>query len=147
MQLTDYMNRANILFPDCTDKSSLIRIMVSQAHSAGYVSDPDTFLNSIMDRESIVSTGIGLGVAIPHSKMAGIRDFFIILAVTQCPIDWDSLDNKPVQAVFLIGGPDNDQQKYLQILATLTLFIKNSDRRQQLFSSKDTDTLMSLFQG
>ena len=64
--------------------------------------------------------------------MAGIHDFFITVGINKRGVDWDSLDNKPTYLIFLIAGPENQQEKYLRILARLTMVIKNPENRKKL---------------
>ena len=145
MNLSGYMNEETIVFIDKKDKNSIIEDLSSVAEQAGNISDGKAFAQSVIEREKICSTGIGLGVAIPHFKMKDIPGFFIVLGILKNEVDWDSIDQKPVKAVFLIGGHESQQTKYLQILAKLTLFVKNDERRKKLFNSKDKALILSLF--
>jgi PTS system nitrogen regulatory IIA component len=99
-----------------------------------------------MDREKIVSTGIGLGVAIPHAKMAGYDDFFIAIGIQEGRgIEWYSLDGSHVHLIFMIGGPASRQTEYLNILSKLTLAIKDSERRQSLLKATSARQVIDLF--
>jgi len=89
------------------------------------------FKKALLKRESIMSTGIGYGVAIPHVKLPQIEEFFITVGIHKRGVNWDSLDCKPVYLIFLIAGPEKKQEKYLRILAQLTTVIKKPERRQQ----------------
>ncbi len=62
-----------------------------------------------MEREKIVSTGIGMGVAIPTPKLNSVEDFFIAIAVLTHGVEWNALDGGPVRLIFMIGGPDDKQ--------------------------------------
>ncbi|MDN3504317.1 MAG: PTS sugar transporter subunit IIA [Rhabdochlamydiaceae bacterium] len=100
------------------------------------IDNPDQFLQAIKDRESIVSTGIGLGIAIPHAKIDHYKDFFIAVAIiSKKGVDWDSIDQAPVRVVFLIGGPSERQNDYLQILSTITQRIRDDEVREKLVLS------------
>ncbi len=148
MNLKDFMNKDGVLFLDqAENKTGILETLIDTAVSTGKIRDREGFRQAVLDRESLVSTGIGLGIAIPHSKLAGIQEFFIILGLCPRGIDWDSLDKKPVKAVFLIGGPADRQRDYLQILAKLTLFVKNEKRLSELFTSQDKDRILALFEG
>jgi len=145
MNLKDYMSEDSIVFLECDNKEDIITELTKTAEKNGIITDGTAFARAVIDRENICSTGIGLGVAIPHAKMREIKDFFIILGILKKEVNWDSIDQKPVKAVFLIGGPASKQTQYLQILAKLTLFIKNIKRREELFSSFDKTKILSLF--
>lgn len=147
MQLTDYMHEDTILSLDAVrDKYQVIEALTDRALQLGYIKDQTAFLQAVRDREALVSTGIGLGIAIPHCKLPDIAEFFIITGLCPSGLDWDSLDKQPVRAVFLIGGPDNRQKDYLRILAKLTLFVKNEKRLEALFQTGDARVILSLFE-
>ena len=145
-QLHEYMDPLNMYFTDCTVKDEILESMVDLCFSAGKVKDLDDFKTAIFEREAIMSTGIGLGVAVPHAKRKGIDEFFITVGVLQKPVDWQAIDDEPVSIVFLIGGPDNRQKDYLKILSKLVLFTKNPTRRKALARAKTPEEVIALFE-
>lgn len=92
-----------------------------------------------------MSTGIGLGVAVPHAKISCVDQFFITVAVASEPVDWGSIDDQPVSLIFLIGGPENQQSEYLKILSKLVLFTKNEARRKALIQAESPEELIDIF--
>lgn len=144
-QLYEYMDSANMYFSDCTVKDEILESMVDTCIAAGKVKDLEDFKTAIFEREAIVSTGIGLGVAVPHAKRSGIDEFFITVGILDTPVDWQAIDDKPVSIVFLIGGPDNRQSDYLKILARLVLFTKNEKRRKALLESSTPEEVIAQF--
>lgn len=145
-QLHEYMDPNNMYFTNCTEKDEILEHMVDICFAAGKVQDLDDFKTAIFEREAIMSTGIGLGVAVPHAKRKGIDEFFITVGVLQAPVDWQAIDDQPVSIVFLIGGPDNRQKDYLQILSKLVLFTKNKSRRKALLTAQSPEEVISLFE-
>lgn len=119
--------------------------MVDILHATKKIKDKDTFFQAIIDRETIVSTGIGMGVAIPHAKLPAYDDFFISIGILSEGVDWNSLDGAPVRIVFLIGGPDDKQTEYLQILSSLTAAIKDEERRKKMLTLKSPEGIVKLF--
>lgn len=111
----------------------------------GTLENPQTFKTAIIEREKIVTTGIGMGVAIPHAKLPGYDNFFIAVAVLGKGVDWKALDGGPVRLVFLIGGPDDKQTEYLQILSALTLALKDEERRKKLLATHQPEEVIALF--
>jgi PTS system nitrogen regulatory IIA component len=110
--------------------------------------DKGQFFDAILEREKIVSTGIGLGIAIPHAKLEGYHDFFIAIGIqSKKGIDWNALDGAPVRVIFMIGGPGNKQTEYLKILSSLTLAIKNEERRKKILKTKIPQDIIELFHG
>ena len=97
-----------------------------------------------MEREKIVSTGIGMGTAIPHAKITTSEDFFIAIGILAEGIEWNSLDGIPVRIIFMIGGPDNKQTQYLQVLSSLTHIIKNESLRKKMLTLKSTEEIIKV---
>lgn len=132
INLGDHLSLNRIIFTVSSTKEETIDELIEISRTDGRVNDVQRFKSALLKRDAIMSTGIGYGVAIPHVKMAGIDDFFITIGIHKRGVDWDALDNKPTHLIFLIAGPDNQQEKYLRILAKLTLVIKNPDCRKRL---------------
>lgn len=144
--ISDYLDEKLILFLNATSRDAALTALVDQAYAEGRIPDKDAFYQAIIEREKLVSTGIGMGVAIPHAKMAGYDEFFIAIAVLQKGVNWQSLDNAPVRIIFLIGGPDDKQTEYLQILSTLTVLIKNEELRKKMLTLNSQEAIIRLFQ-
>ncbi len=132
INLLDYLSINRILFTTASTKEDVIDELIKISRDDGKVDDVMRFKRALLKRESIMSTGIGYGVAIPHVKLPGIKKFFITVGIHKRGVNWESLDFKPVYLIFLIAGPEKEQEKYLRILAQLTTVIKNPERRQQL---------------
>ena len=132
IDLVDYLSLNRIVFTVSSTKEETIDELIDISRADGRVDDTPMFKKALLNRDAIMSTGIGYGVAIPHVKMAGIHDFFITVGINKRGVDWDSLDNRPTYLIFLIAGPENQQEKYLRILARLTIVIKNPENRKKL---------------
>ena len=145
MNIRDYLRIDSVVFSSGGDKESVIRELVSKAAELGLVHSSEAFRTAVLDREAIMSTGIGLGVAVPHAKMKEIPDFLIVPCILSKPINWDSIDRQPVSLVFLIGGPADRQNDYLKILSKITLVIKNPQRREILMGAKDSEAVLAEF--
>lgn len=145
MQIYRYMDPNLVIFDNAGTRDEVLRNLVHQAFIAGKLNDEEAFFRAIIDREKIVSTGIGMGVAIPHAKLSSYDQFFIIIGVLQKAVDWDALDGAPVRLVFMIGGPDDKQTEYLQILSTLTQVIKDEERRKKLLTLHQPIAMIELF--
>ena len=143
--LASYMNLDLIVFLDATTRDEAIQQLVDTLENTHTISDPESFNKAILDREKLVSTGIGMGVAIPHAKMEMCDTFFICVGILQKSVNWKAIDNTPVRVVFMIGGPDDKQTEYLQILSNLTQFIKKEEIRKKLLTLNSKEAIMDLF--
>lgn len=146
MHISHYMNRELIAFIDADLRDDVLRKLVDVVYEAGKIQDKDQFFNAILDREKIVSTGIGMGVAIPHAKLHSYDHFFIAIGLLKKSVDWESLDGTPVRIVFMIGGPDDKQTEYLQILSHLTHAIKDEELRKKLLNLSEKSEIIELFE-
>lgn len=144
-QLSKYMDPSLVTFLDVQTRDEALEAMVDLLNASGKLHDRDKFFTAIMEREKIVSTGIGMGVAIPHAKLSSYEDFFIALAVLKRGVDWKALDTAPVRLIFMIGGPDDNQTAYLQILSGLTMAIKNEERRKKILTLNSKEAIIQLF--
>ncbi len=145
--ITRYLDARLISFLDLSTRDEALRALVDNLDRTGKLHDKEAFFDAILEREKIVSTGVGMGVAIPHAKLEGYRDFFIAVGIQKRGIEWNALDGAPVRVIFMIGGPDNKQTDYLYILSKLTMAIKDEDRRKKLFKAKTAEEVIALFEG
>ncbi|WP_068469070.1 PTS sugar transporter subunit IIA [Candidatus Protochlamydia phocaeensis] len=146
MPLSHYMDPRLIVFLNADHRDSALHQLVHVIYQAGKLKDEELFYRAIIEREKIVSTGIGMGVAIPHAKLPAYDHFFIAIGILQKPVDWQALDEAPVRLIFMIGGPDDKQTEYLQLLSSLTQAIKDEDKRKKLLNSTDPTDIIELFQ-
>ncbi len=146
--ISRYLDERLVLFLDAPTRDDALRQLVDCIEISGKLESRDSFYHAILEREKIVSTGIGLGCAIPHAKLEGYSDFFIAIGIqTREGIDWNALDAAPVSLIFMIGGPDNKQTEYLKILSHLTIAIKNEERRKKLRKAIKPSEVVDLFTG
>jgi len=127
---------------ESTDKEGALREMAALVADAPEVENAERLLEAIFEREQIMSTGIGLGIAIPHAKIPQVNEFVVALGKAERPIEFQSLDGKPVNFIVLIAGPDDQQERYLQLLARITLKLKDAAVRRSLASAEDTDAIL-----
>lgn len=145
VDISDYLEEELVFFMEAKNREEALRFLVHQLDQQGKLKNQKMFHQAILEREKIVSTGIGMGVAIPHAKMEGFQNFFITVGIQKNKgIEWDSLDYSPVQFVFMIGGPDNRQTEYIRILSSLTYSIKNELLRKNLLLAKTCKEALQL---
>lgn len=146
MHISDYMDPKLIVFLNTATRDETLYQLVCQVYEAGKLENKEAFYQAIIDREKIVTTGIGMGVAIPHAKLPSYDQFFIAIGILQKPVNWHALDGAPVRLVFMVGGPDDKQTEYLQILSSLTQAIKDEEKRKKLLTLQQPNAMIKLFQ-
>ncbi len=98
----------------------------------------------LLEREQQGSTGLGNGVAVPHIKDAGVKDMQMLLAVSQQGIEFDAIDGRPVQTLFLILAPGTAPELHLQVLRWISTLARNADFRRFVVGAKDEAELRDL---
>ena len=147
LEIADYLEEELVTFLDVNSRIEAVTALVDLLEQQGKLKNRDAFLQAILEREKIVSTGIGIGVAIPHAKMETYDDFFIAIGVQKTGgIEWEALDQLPVRIVFMIGGPANQQAEYLNILSMITAAIKDEKKRKALLSAPDAASVIATLQ-
>lgn len=145
-EISDYLEKELIAFLDVKTQDQALVYLIDLLDGAGKLKNKEAFYHAILDREKIVSTGIGIGVAIPHAKLPGYDDFFIAIGIQKGEgIEWHSLDGLPVRIVIMIGGPEDRQAEYLNILSMLTSAIKGEDRRKALLKATTKEEVLAVF--
>ncbi len=109
INLKDYIARDRIAFVEARDKQDALAKLIALSDDPRHVIDFEQFQTAVLDREYIVTTGIGQNVAIPHIKSRWVKDFFITIGVFRDGVEWQSLDEKPVHLAFLIAGPEEHE--------------------------------------
>jgi mannitol/fructose-specific phosphotransferase system IIA component (Ntr-type) len=127
-----------------TSKEEILEEMVGVLARAPEVSDQKAFLQAILERESILSTGIGLGIAVPHAKIASVKTLVAALGKTRRGISYGSLDDQPVHIVVMIGASDSQQTDYIRALARVTLLLKNEKIREAVVGAESPEKIYEI---
>lgn len=144
--LKDIIKADYVAFLETTDKDATLNELIHLMDNSENILDKEKFREAVFQREQIVSTGIGLGMAIPHVKIKEVADITIGIGIVRKGIDWNAIDNKPVHVVFLIAASDEQHEKYLRILAKIVLVMKNQSRREKLLKAESAEEVISLFE-
>jgi PTS system nitrogen regulatory IIA component len=148
MTIEKYLNPRLVKFLNASTRDEALEMLVELLDKEKKLLDKKRYHRALLEREKIVSTGVGMGVAIPHAKLEEYQDFFIAIGIQEKPgLEWNALDGGMVRLIFMIGGPDNKQTEYLHILSKLTMAIKDEERRKKLLKAKTVEEVISLFKG
>jgi PTS system nitrogen regulatory IIA component len=146
LKISTYLQVPLIAFLDAENRNDAINALIDLLAHSGVIEKREEFRQAIFEREALVSTGIGMGVAVPHAKLESFQDFFIAVGIQQKKgIEWDAIDQAPVRLIFLIGGPNNRQTEYLQILSCLTAAIKDQNLRKELMLAENAEQALKVF--
>jgi PTS system nitrogen regulatory IIA component len=106
--------------------------------------DTDVLLKVLLEREKLGSTGIGSGIAIPHGKIYGLENIVLVFGKSNEGIDFESIDGKPVNLIFLLVAPSNSAGVHLKALARLTRLLKDNNFRQNLLQASDAEKMYNI---
>lgn len=127
-------------------KLEVIESLANLALQNNKVNNAESFIKAVLAREAEYSTGVGFQIAIPHGKDESILEPVLLYARVQ-DVDWQSMDDQPVKAVFMIGVPaQSEGQIHLQILAKLSRSLMKDEFREALFKAQSKEEVLSLFQ-
>ena len=147
MRLTEILKPANIRVPlEAKVKSEAIAELVNMLAANGEVTDPKKVLDSVLDREATRTTGIGNGLAIPHGKCNGADHLVMALGRATTPIDFQSIDGRPVTWIWLLTSPPDKTGPHIHALARISRLMTIDKFRQQLGGAKTADEVFAIVQ-
>jgi len=127
-------------------KEDLINELIDLHAGNDKVNNLDDVRNAVLEREKIMSTGVGKGFAIPHGKTNSIKDIIAAFGKTTHPIDYDALDGEPVHLVFLLVGKDTLVSKHIKSLSRISRLMNKDDFRQKLIEAESKSEILKIFE-
>jgi PTS system nitrogen regulatory IIA component len=123
-------------------KGEVLRELVELVAADNADADLEAILASVREREDVLSTGIGGGIAIPHGKTPHVSRLTLVAGVASEGIDFDALDGKPVQLFFLLIGPESASGAHVKTLSRLSRLLRRDDLRAQLANAQSADAFV-----
>jgi len=146
MKISEILNEKVISVGlECTDKDDAINKMVDLASNSGLMTDINKVRECVIEREKLVSTGVGKGFAIPHGKTDEIKGIVAAFAVLKEPVDFDSIDLEPVQFVFLIVGKESLLNAHIKLLSRISRLMNKDEFREKLEEAKTPQEVLKIF--
>ncbi|MBM3265780.1 MAG: PTS sugar transporter subunit IIA [candidate division Zixibacteria bacterium] len=145
MNLTELLDEKVILVDlQATDKRGVIEELTAALTAAGRIPDREGVLQAVLEREKIMSTGIGKGVAIPHGKCNTVKDLAGVLGIKKEGIDFHALDEQPVYLFFLLVSPTDVSGPHIRALAHISRLLRHDNLRKKLIEARSPQDLLSL---
>ena len=146
MKIQDVLNKNVMLFDlQATDKEGVINEMVQSLVDNGVVTDFETFKTGIMNREAQTSTGLGEGIAMPHSKNEAVKEATVLFAKSNKGVDYASLDGQPTDLFFMIAAPEGANDTHLAALAELSKYLMKPGFADKLRQASNPDEVIKTF--
>jgi fructose-specific phosphotransferase system IIA component len=108
-------------------------------------SDIDVLIEALKERERMMSTGIGFGIAIPHAKIRAVKEIAFAIGISKEGIEFDSMDGKPVFLIILVAAGERQHRDYLKILSRIMAILKNEDVKNQIINSENSEEIINIF--
>ena len=143
MRLNDVLKKEHIQIPLQTDErdkaiKELIDLMGTQ------INNLDQAFEAVLEREKIMTTGVGNGIAIPHCKNQSCPDFTVALGIAQEEIEFFSIDNKKVKLIFVLLGPENSPGIHIKLLSRISRLMSDENIREQLSACTSAEQAFQL---
>jgi PTS system nitrogen regulatory IIA component len=138
-ELTHVLAPQRILILESATKIEALRALADSLGTAPEIHDRDALIQGILYREELMSTGIGMGIAVPHVRLASVTGPVMSAGISRTPIvDYESLDGIPIRLIFMIAAGQYQHTEYLRLLSSLSLRFKNEKLRDALIAAPDT---------
>jgi mannitol/fructose-specific phosphotransferase system IIA component (Ntr-type) len=132
-----------VRFLDVTTKDAALRVVIDAIVESSAAGDKSQLTQAVFDREALMSTGIGLGLAVPHVRLASVQELVMAVGVSREGIrDYVSLDEEPVHVVILIAAPEGQHAEYLRLLSAISFRAKTL--KDRLLECTDAETLCEM---
>jgi len=143
--LRNFMEPSQIrIIPAGATKQDALDLLIEALCRNPVITDRDAFSKAVYERESVQSTGIGGGVAVPHVRIAEVTSPTIALGIAPDGVDFSALDNRPVQIIVLFATPKDAEKTYLSMLAKAMVTLRNRETFAALASCRTPEEVMAL---
>ena len=142
MKITSILDKKCILLPlKASDKTDAINELVDVLNETGLLSDRDAVAVAVLSREQTRSTGIGLGLAVPHGKSRGCQKLAMAIGRPAEPMEFDAIDGRPCQLIVLLASPIDETGPHIQALAGVSRLWQTEGFRKAVDQARTADEL------
>ena len=127
---------------EATNKMDAIEELARVFTGSDVCSDIDGLVRALKEREEIMSTGIGFGIAIPHARLHGVKKMTFAVGISTQGIDFDSMDGDPVHLIILVAAGEKQHKEYLRLLSTIMAVLKNNSVKEKIIHSETADDVI-----
>ena len=147
MTLLDILSPASTIVDLKGDtKEEIIAELVDSLSASEAINDRDKVLQAVLEREKIMSTGIGDGIAIPHGKSDSVIKLVAALGTQRRGVDFEALDGEPAYVFFLLVSPANVSGPHIKALARISRLLKNDEFKKKLIAASSPEEILSAVQ-
>ncbi len=141
MRISDFLRSESIKMPlKATKKQKIIEELIDLLVEKGDILDREAALAAVLEREALMTTGIGDEIAIPHAKASGVTKLVGVLGKPAKPVDWKSVDKKPVALVFLMLSPLDRTGPHIRALSRIARLFSKVEFRNRVIEAPDSQS-------
>lgn len=129
-----------------TTKLAVITELIDVLYQDGKLTDKEELKKAVLHRESEFTTGIGMGIAIPHGKCSAVKEAAITFGRSQAGIDYESMDDKPAYLFFLIAVPEDSSDIHLKALSEISRKLMHPDIRELIMNAQNFEEFIKVFE-
>ncbi|MBO6793765.1 MAG: PTS sugar transporter subunit IIA [Balneolaceae bacterium] len=146
MNLYTLLNEQTVL-PNLSaeNKTQVINSLIDTLKSTLDGETVELIRESVFERERIMSTGVGKGLAIPHCKTHAVDQNYAAFARLSAPLDFNSIDNEPVQIIFLLVGPDGNHSQHIKLLSRISRLMNSASFHEKILNSETSEVIIEAF--
>jgi len=144
MLIGEILERAAIAPRVSAPNKRQVLAVVAEVAARQFGLDAGVVLDALAEREQAGSTGVGSGVAVPHARLEGLQRMRGVFVRLDHPVDFDSIDDQPVDLIFALFAPPNASSEHLRTLARVSRLLRQADLREQLRQARTPDAIHAL---
>lgn len=142
--VTEYTDVKYIRQLEARDKFQAIEELARSFEGSDLCSDINSLINALKEREEIMSTGIGSGIAIPHAKIQSVSEMAFAIGISRKGIDFDSMDGQPVNLIILVIAGEKQHKDYLRLLSNIMAILKKEPVKETIIQSASPEEIISI---
>jgi mannitol/fructose-specific phosphotransferase system IIA component (Ntr-type) len=145
VRIQDILQKQQVLLDvRAENKAELLGLLVRFLASSCGLAGADVVLQRMLERETQVSTGIGLGIAIPHCRIDGLERACLVAARTAQPTEYDAIDDEPVRLLFMMVSPSNTVTEHAELLSRLSRVLNETRTRERLLAAHTAEEFLQV---
>jgi fructose-specific phosphotransferase system IIA component len=146
MKIVDLLDESTVVAGlEASSKKDVLNQLIDRFTDEVSPEQLEKIRNAVFERESIMSTGVGKGLAIPHGKCEGVERNLAAFALLDKPVDYDAIDGQAVQMVFLLVGPEHQSSTHIKLLSRISRMMNNAEFREELKACDSTEAILETF--
>lgn len=142
--LLEFTDSKFIKFLKSKNKYKAIEELADVFKGTDVCSDIKAFIKALKEREEIMTTGIGFGIAVPHAKLESVHKIAFAIGISKNGIDFNAIDGKPVHLVVLVAAGERQHKEYLKLLSKIMSVLKNDVIRNEMIQAKSTKDIIEI---